>query len=203
VEPTEVSVATDGELVNVYARVFDDNPEEMVSGAMYRGERAPFQDDSLEFFFCAGRHAMYYYQIVASHTGETYIAKYLNTLDDPWTMIEFGWEPDELELDVQIVEDGYIVQFSLPAKSMDLPKLEDGAEFQMQVVRNYRGQNLTKFPDSILLQLFPNHIYANRSYYNNHHRDCFGMVRVEQREEPPQSIEDEPGRPVSIPEDDE
>ena len=72
--------------------------------------------------------------------------------------------------------DGFLLEMTISLSNVGVNSLEPRDNFLMQVVRNYRGQ---KLKNSMTLQLFPTHIYAdNRGGANNHHRKAFMPAKI-------------------------
>jgi hypothetical protein len=179
-EKTEIRAATDG--ITLFFKIFchDSNPENLVTEfSMAEGPQNVWRDDSIEIFITENSHAEEYYQFVASASGKTQRYDMKKRKEDPrfGSSLASSYSVDEL-CRVNVNGEGYSIEWEIPLSNMNFKKddiIENG--FNLQIVRNYRGQ--TNDPARASLQLFPVYIYGDKRFGTcNHHHFAFQPVKM-------------------------
>jgi hypothetical protein len=182
-EKTEIRMSTDGKKLFVHSLCHDSNAKGIVTEfSRNEGPASAYKDDSVELLVWKDRDTPSYFYYVCSASGIGHVAKYAATYEKyPGEM-----KPQELPtgfvkpvFNGEFVPGGYALSFEIDLSNVSASPFKPGDEILMQVVRNYHGIHRTD-AESVLLQLFPNHIYCdNRLGRNNHDRRGFQPVVIQ------------------------
>lgn len=177
-EKTVIKAVTDGTKIRFQFHLFDSNPDKAVTSHSRSNPRYAWQDDGIELFLMKDRKSKTYCQYVMSVIGRG--AVFLLKCDKQ-NMARGSHiaTPDAFLpplMNARRTSDGFLLELTVDSSNIGVDSLKPGDTFLLQIVRNYRGQ---RDEHSVILQLFPTHIYAdNRSGANNHHRKAFSPVRI-------------------------
>lgn len=176
-ERSDIRMATDGKIMRIHIFASDHDVASLVRGNGATDPKYTFMDDSFELFFCGGPNSSFYYQIMASCSGTYKFLRLFNYWNDAKLLYDKSWQESGQErVKAKIRDDGYVLDISFPVEELGLGTLHDGSKIYMQIVRNYRGQRGDN-GTSMLLQLFPAYIYAQKRFCN-HDRRMFKQVLI-------------------------
>jgi hypothetical protein len=173
-EQTDLYFASDGRTLYLWAYCHDRNPADLYTEATKtKGANVAWQDDSIEFFLMRDTKASYYVQYIVSASGAS-VVLYLAVDPSKPQMgrvetLPAGFRLPYVECDV--LQDGYRIVMEIDLGNLEIDRISPDEQILCQLVRNYRSE---QDPNSVNLQLFPEHIYAdNRFREFNHHRSAF------------------------------
>ena len=177
-EKTVIKAVTDGTRIKLQFHLYDSNPDQAITNNSRRDPSLAWMDDSIEFFLMKDGNAEIYAQYVLSVIGRGTV--FLNKCNkERLAGGSHTTTPSNFILPLMSgkrTSDGFLLEMTIPLSNVGVSSLEPGETLLMQVVRNYRGQ---RQKDSMALQLFPTHIYAdNRRGANNHHRKAFMPAKI-------------------------
>jgi hypothetical protein len=178
-EKTEIFAATDGQILYFKVICYDSDMNALVKKfSLTQGSDNAWKDDSVEIFISQDADSSQYYQFVASAAGKSHKYSYNSRPDDPRSGRTSESSPADEWCSVTESKDAYTIVWKIPVESLRFKSniLTDG--FNLQIVRNYRGQNVDE--NSKCLHLFPIYIYGDKRFgMCNHHRKAFQPVKME------------------------
>lgn len=175
---TVMQAVTDGSRLRLQLHLFDSKPNEAITENSRRDPSLAWMDDGVELFLMKDRNAGFYCHYVASVIGRGTIF-YKKCNKDNLAGGSNATTPSDFILPLitaHRTSDGFVIKITANLSNIGIGSLEPGDTFLIQIIRNFRGQ---RQKGSVILQLFPTHIYAdNRRGANNHHRKAFSPVRI-------------------------
>lgn len=178
VEKTVVEAATDGRRLYLKCLLYDRDPRSAVTrNSRQGGSGMAWKDDSIEFFLMKDKNSRVYCQYVVSVGGSGH-SYFVETTDVPvrGNSREPSANFDRPRFTVDEFAGGFRIDLAISLGNVGISRLRPGDTLLLQLVRNYRGQG---DKDSVLLHLFPTHIYGdNRLGGTNHDRRAFQPARV-------------------------
>ncbi|MHB9139017.1 MAG: sugar-binding protein [Victivallaceae bacterium] len=177
-EKTEIKVNTDGNKLYILCRVYDKTPvDAIISNSRKQGSKKIWEDDSIELFIMRDVRSEYYCQYIVSVSGmgQAFYHSDLGKINtSKSTALPKNFEHPQFN--VEEFDGGFEFEIKIPLSNVKVNSLKPGDSLLMQIVRNYRGQSGKK---SVVLQLFPTHIYGDsRAGVNNTDRRAFQPVLV-------------------------
>ena len=177
-EKTVIKAVSDGTRIKFQFHLFDSNPDEAVTTHSRSNPSNAWQDDGIEFFLMKDRDAKIYCQYAMSVIGRGSVfmlkCNKKNMAGGSRMATPDAFIPPLMS--ARRTSDGFLMELTVNLRNVGIDSLEPGDSFLIQIARNFRGQ---RNKDSVILQLFPTHIYAdNRHGANNHHRKSFQPVKI-------------------------
>ena len=176
-EKTTIRATTDGEFLYLLIRFFDQFPDKAVTSFSKASASQAWKDDSIEIFLMKDKKSKFYCQYVVSVSGAGCF--YYNNTTKQYHVGTKGKLPNDFAdwgYDAEKFDNRFEITVTIPLSNLGIVQLEPNDSFLMQIVRNYRGQNLK---NALTLHLFPSHIYAdNRFGITNHDRRTFQPMKV-------------------------
>lgn len=176
-EKTEIKAATNGKMLFLSCRLYDNDFAAAVTENTAGNKNDPWKDDSLEIFLMKDRESDFYCQYILAITGKGAVHYYKNGESPNRGSVQklpAGFSgPRYL---VNPFENGVEMEISIALSNIGIAHLKPEDSFLLQIVRNYHGQG---YKDSVLLHLFPVYIYADKRLgASNHDRRAFQKVSV-------------------------
>ncbi len=178
-EKTDIRMACDGQTLYASFLCYDADPASLVTKySETEGTSSAWKDDSIELFLMNGKKADCYYQIVSSASGLSHIFYFKNSENIAAGINQSDFPPSFKKpfITSEKCKEGYKVTMEINLKSLDFPKLDNGKEILLQIVRNYRDASNQ---NAASLQLFPVFIYGDNRYgKQNHDRRAFMPAKI-------------------------
>ncbi len=177
-EKTRIRMTCDGLKLYVHILCYDSDKDELVvAHSRQEGAASSWKDDSIELFLMKSQDSEAYCQYVASASGLSHVF-YLSAGDLPFIFSQQAlpakFTPPEISSN--LLPEGFEVKMQIDLSNIGLDRTMHGQKILMQIVRNYRGENV----EGVSLQLFPCYIYADLSMTpNNHDRRSFIPVEIQ------------------------
>ena len=176
-EDTEIRACTNGRKLFVMARLYDQDPDSAITRHSQTQSSLAWRDDSIELFLMRDNKTDIYcqYALSVSGIGHDY---YLKGTDNPssFATVEMPKDFTPPIFESRKLENRFELEVIIDLQNIGIEDLKPGGSFLIQIVRNYRGQGES---DSVTLQLFPTHIYADKRFsILNHDRRAFQPVKI-------------------------
>ncbi len=171
-ERTRIRISTDGSRLFFLCRFYDKHPDQAITR---NNATNAYRDDSIEIFLMKNRKSKHYCQYIISVDSQGR-ASYITTTDIPNRGSKVNAPKNFVypRFDAEAFDGGFKLKVIISLSNIGIRYLKPGESFLLQVVRNYRGQGNK---ESVILQLFPAYIYADKRLgANNHDRRSFQKV---------------------------
>ena len=176
-EETDIRAYTDGKKLYFFARLGDRSPDSAITRHSEAQASSAWMDDGIELFLMRDKNSKVYCQYILSVSGIGY-AYYLNSTDNPSRGMT-AEKPKDFVPPIFTVgkrPSGFDLEIEVALSNVEINNVKPGDSFLIQFVRNYRGQG---DQNSVTLQLFPTHIYADKRFgLLNHDRRAFQPVKI-------------------------
>ena len=173
-----IKAVTDGMRIKILFHLYDSEPDKAVTEHSRRNPSSAWQDDGIELFLMKDEDSEIYAQYVLSVIGRgaVFLMKCKKSNLSVGTRISTPSSFTLPLMSAKRVSDGFLLEITISLSNIGIDSLQPGDKLLMQIVRNYRGQGMK---NSMALQLFPTHIYAdNRHGANNHNRKAFVAAKI-------------------------